>query len=107
MSRAMIAADTIRELASRTGETVIETVTGVPSFRMWVVSTRSIDSPPNARWMISSCCPSRLGGSISATDSPIASSTEYPYSRSAPRFQLVIVPPSSLVRIASSDESTT
>ena len=32
MSRAMIAADTIRELASRTGETVIDTVTGVPSF---------------------------------------------------------------------------
>ena len=107
MSRPTTAAETIRPCESLTGEIVSETVINAPSLRTRSVSKWTIDSPPNTFSRMSRCSPARCGGSMIPIDRPIASAALYPYNRSAPRFQLVIVPSADLVKIASSDESTT
>ena len=74
VSRAMIAADTIRPLASVTGETVSETVIVLPSLRTRSVSKLSIDWPENT--VRSSFChsPVRSSVSVKPLGRPIASS---------------------------------
>ena len=74
----MIAVDTIRPLASVTGETVNETVITLPSLRTPSVSKFSIDSPDSSVCRIFCCSPARCVGSINPIGCPMASFSEKP-----------------------------
>jgi hypothetical protein len=73
MSRAMIAADTMRPFASVTGDTVSDTAIRLPSFRTRSVSKLSIDSPANTVWRSFCHSPARSGASVMPLARPIAS----------------------------------
>ncbi len=107
MSRAIVDAPTTRPLESRTAEIVSDTSMSEPFLRRRVVSKRSTRSPAATRASSFATSSSWPSGTSSAIDWPVISASEYPYSRSAPGFQLTIVPSVVLLMIASAQDSTT
>ena len=92
MSRAIIDAPTIPPVESRTSEIASDTSTSDPFLRRCVVSKRSECSPAATGASNFATSSSRASGTSSPIDLPWTSASEYPYSCSAPGFQLTISP---------------
>ena len=92
---------------SMIGDMVSATSIRRPSRVKRTVSNGATRSPRARRSSIARSSSSRSSGTMNSIERPIASAAGYPYMVSAAAFQLVIVPSSALLRIASELNSTT
>ena len=103
----MLDAPTITPLLFLMGEIVTDTSICLPSLRTRSVSKCSTLSPHAIRARMSDSSFARSLGKSIPMNLPMASADEYPNNFSAPGFQPVMVPPSVLLIMASSDDSIT
>ena len=92
MSRTILAAPTTRPWASRTGETLTDTCSVRPSLATRTVSYGPKCSPALTHCFTRSVSSCLSGGTRTAPGRPRMSPARYPYSASAPPFQLVTSP---------------
>ena len=106
MSRAIFETPMISPVVERTGDTVREMSTIVPSLRTRTVSKSLMALPCRIRASTSSSSCKRSGGMMIVMDRPTASAAVYPNSFSAAGFQDRMIPPRSLLTMASAEERT-